>query len=152
MEWIKTALAKAIARPVKNPVVPDHKCMGQADGRQAWRQTRVQGCSASVAQGFADTLKPLPAQGEVTARPEADADIYICFAKTAPELQAHLLSDARAASPDDVAGVAEKCIRPQIRAHGNVVRETGLRGGWVDFKVCALDDTWSGLAFKKRKA
>jgi hypothetical protein len=34
---------------------------------------------------------------------------------------------------------------------GNTVRETGLRAGWVDFKVCALDATWSGLAFKRRK-
>ena len=34
---------------------------------------------------------------------------------------------------------------------GNVVRETGLAAGWVDFKVCSVDDTWSGLAFKRKK-
>ena len=34
---------------------------------------------------------------------------------------------------------------------GNVVRNTGLAAGWVDFKVCSIDDTWSGLAFKRRK-
>jgi hypothetical protein len=34
---------------------------------------------------------------------------------------------------------------------GNIVRETGLATGWVDFKVCAVDETWSGLAFKRRK-
>ena len=33
----------------------------------------------------------------------------------------------------------------------NVVREAGLDGGWVDFKVCSVDETWSGLAFKRRK-
>jgi hypothetical protein len=31
------------------------------------------------------------------------------------------------------------------------VRVTGLDEGWVDFKVCAVDTTWSGLAFKKRR-
>jgi CheY-like chemotaxis protein len=34
---------------------------------------------------------------------------------------------------------------------GNVVRSTGLAAGWVDFKVCSVDATWSGLAFKRRK-
>jgi hypothetical protein len=29
----------------------------------------------------------------------------------------------------------------------NVVRELGLKGGLVDIKVCAVDETWSGLKF-----
>jgi hypothetical protein len=30
------------------------------------------------------------------------------------------------------------------------IRETGLSLGWVDYKVCAFDATWSGLLFRKR--
>ena len=29
----------------------------------------------------------------------------------------------------------------------NVVREIGLKNGLVDVKVCAIDETWSGLKF-----
>jgi hypothetical protein len=29
----------------------------------------------------------------------------------------------------------------------NIVRELGLKGGLVDIKVCAVDETWSGLKF-----
>jgi hypothetical protein len=29
----------------------------------------------------------------------------------------------------------------------NIVREIGLRAGLVDVKVCAVDETWSGLKF-----
>jgi hypothetical protein len=29
----------------------------------------------------------------------------------------------------------------------NVVREIGLANGLVDVKVCAVDETWSGLKF-----
>jgi hypothetical protein len=29
----------------------------------------------------------------------------------------------------------------------NIVREIGLRAGMVDVKVCAVDETWSGLKF-----
>ena len=32
----------------------------------------------------------------------------------------------------------------------NVVREIGLEFGLVDVKVCAIDDTWSGLKFVRR--
>ena len=32
------------------------------------------------------------------------------------------------------------------------VREFGLAAGWVDFKICAIDETWSGLAFARRTA
>lgn len=33
---------------------------------------------------------------------------------------------------------------------GNVVRAFGLDHGLVDVKVCAIDDTWSGLKFVRR--
>jgi hypothetical protein len=32
----------------------------------------------------------------------------------------------------------------------NVVRDVGLANGLVDVKVCAIDATWSGLAFVRR--
>jgi hypothetical protein len=32
-----------------------------------------------------------------------------------------------------------------------IIRETGLSHGLVDYKICSLDDTWSGLCFAKRK-
>ena len=32
----------------------------------------------------------------------------------------------------------------------NVVRKVGLDSGLVDFKVCSIDDTWSGLKFTRR--
>lgn len=33
----------------------------------------------------------------------------------------------------------------------DVLRAELLKTGWVDNKVCAIDDTWSGLRFVKRK-
>jgi hypothetical protein len=32
-----------------------------------------------------------------------------------------------------------------------VVREAGLTAGLVDYKICAIDATWSGLLFARRK-
>jgi hypothetical protein len=30
------------------------------------------------------------------------------------------------------------------------VRSFGLAAGWVDYKICAIDETWSGLLFTRR--
>jgi hypothetical protein len=32
------------------------------------------------------------------------------------------------------------------------VRDMGLARGLVDYKVCAVDETWTGLAFAVRRA
>jgi hypothetical protein len=32
----------------------------------------------------------------------------------------------------------------------NIVREIGVKNGLVDIKVCAVDETWSGLKFVYR--
>lgn len=103
-------------------------------------------------KGFATTtLKPLPARVTFTARPERDADLFLAFAHTAAELRWHLLSIPTAtrqtmwlAWPKKASGVASDL-------DGNVVRNTGLAAGWVDYKVCSVDDTWSALAFKRKK-
>ena len=34
----------------------------------------------------------------------------------------------------------------------NIIRESGLKEGMVDVKVCAVDEIWSGLKFVYRKA
>jgi hypothetical protein len=32
-----------------------------------------------------------------------------------------------------------------------IIREFGLAHDWVDYKVCAIDEMWSGLCFARRK-
>jgi CheY-like chemotaxis protein len=149
---IKTALLRAIATPVKHPVVPDHNNWGKPTVAKLGVKPGFKVALLGSPKGFADTLQPLPASVKLTARPEPDVDIYICFAKTGAELQAHLLA-LRGADRQKTLWLAwpKKASGVKTELDGNVVRETGLRAGWVDFKVCALDDTWSGLAFKKRK-
>lgn len=149
---IKTALPKALATPVKDPVLPNHNAWGRSTADKLGIKAGFKVALLGSPKGFADTLKPLPAKVKFTARPERDADLYICFAKTERELMAHLLAVGDSAErqtmwlswPKKASGVASEL-------DGNVVRTTGLRAGWVDFKVCAIDDTWSGLAFKRRK-
>ena len=148
---IKTALPKAIAKPPKDPAVPDHNNWGKPTVAKLGVKPGSKVALVSSPKGFADSLKPWPAKVTLTARPEKDADIYICFAKSSSELQAHLLSVRNADRQTLWLAWPKKASALKTELDGNVVRETGLRAGWVDFKVCALDATWSGLAFKRRK-
>jgi hypothetical protein len=47
-------------------------------------------------------------------------------------------------------GWPKKSSRTTTDLTENVVREVGLDAGLVDVKVCAIDDTWSGLKFVRR--
>jgi hypothetical protein len=109
-------------------------------------------CLVGAPKGFAATLVPLPHGVTFTARAGPACDLFVCFVRSARELNAHLTvlgsllqrQTLWIAWPKRASGVATDL-------DGNVVRETGLAGGWVDFKICAVDDTWSGLAFKRRR-
>lgn len=39
----------------------------------------------------------------------------------------------------------------QVDTAERAVREFGLAAGLVDFKICAIDHTWSGLKFTRRR-
>jgi len=103
-------------------------------------------------KGFAATLAPLPENVTFTARPVPEADLFIAFARSGAELQAHLLALPRTINRQTLwLAWPKKASGVPSNLDGNVVRESGLAAGWVDFKVCSVDDTWSALAFKRRK-
>jgi len=88
-----------------------------------------------------------------TARPDAKVDLFLCFARSARELHAHLVSIEGIAQRQTVWLLwPKKASGTKTDLDGNVVRNTGLATGWVDFKVCSVDATWSGLAFKRRNS
>jgi hypothetical protein len=102
-------------------------------------------------EAFARTLGPLP-EG-VTLSPNLDGDdlldVIVLFTANRSELRrkftacvAHLTPAGGlwVAWPKKASGVATDLTE-------NVVRAEGLAAGLVDNKVCAVDETWSGLRF-----
>ena len=47
--------------------------------------------------------------------------------------------------PNKASGIASDLSEPHVR-------RTGLAAGLVDYKICAIDKTWSGLLFTRRKS
>ena len=102
--------------------------------------------------GFEETLGSLPEGVSLRERPDLPSRLAIWFVRSRDEFVERL---------DDVlGGVAAQgslWIAWPKKASGVpsdlsqvVVRNTGLEMGLVDYKVCSIDDTWSGLLFTRR--
>lgn len=149
---IRTALPKAIAKPVKNPVVPGDIMSARPTVGKLGVKPGYKVAVLGSPKGFVETLKPLPTKVTFTARPERSADLFLCFVRAARELNAHLVTLRDTVDRQTLWMIwPKKASGVKSDLDGNVVRETGLAAGWVDFKVCSVDDTWSGLAFKRKK-
>lgn len=109
-------------------------------------------CLLGAPRGFAPQLAPLPPGVTLSARATVPADLYIAFVQSARELDARL-AEVQPHVDRQTLWLAwpKQASRIATDLNGNVVREVGLAAGWVDYKVCAIDATWSGLAFKRRR-
>ena len=98
---------------------------------------------------YGDIVGKLPADVMVVAGPKAPLDMVHLFATTATGLAGKLRSYRAAIEPDGMIWVSwpKKSSGVATDLTDVVVRDTALPLGLVDIKVCAIDDTWSGLKF-----
>jgi hypothetical protein len=98
---------------------------------------------------YGDIVGPLPADVTVAKRLKAPLDMVHLFAMQAAGLAGKLRGCRDAIEPDGMIWVSwpKKSSGVATDLTDVVVRDTALRLGLVDIKVCAIDDVWSGLKF-----
>jgi hypothetical protein len=104
--------------------------------------------------GFLEsTLVPLPDHVDVRTRARGPLDVIVFFTKSRAELERRFGKLASALEPAGALWIAwpKRSSGVATDLDENVLREVGLPQGLVDTKVCAVDDTWSGLKFVIRK-
>ncbi|HJT15825.1 MAG TPA: DUF3052 domain-containing protein [Thermoanaerobaculia bacterium] len=81
-------------------------------------------------------------------------DLVHIFSKSAGELQKKLARLRPSIRPDAVVWVSwpKKSSKVPTDITEDVIREIALPMGFVDIKVCAVDDVWSGLKLVIRRA
>ena len=101
------------------------------------------------------SLLDLPSEVGVTwlARPGRDTAFVHLFATAGTELRQKLKRHRKAIAPDGVIWVSwpKRSSGVATDITEDVIREVALPMGLVDIKVCAVDDTWSGLKLVIRK-
>ena len=103
--------------------------------------------------GYEALLEPLPAGVRFTTRPGADVDIAHVFLTRREELAKRLLNLRKRLRADATVWVSwpKKSAGIAHTMGENAIREAALPLGFVDVKVCAVDEIWSGLKLVVRK-
>jgi hypothetical protein len=99
------------------------------------------------------TLAPLPDQVELRERARGPLDVIVFFTQSRADLERRFGKLASALDPAGALWIAwpKRSSGVETDLTEDVLREVGLPQGLVDTKVCAIDDTWSGLRFVIRK-
>jgi hypothetical protein len=153
---VTSALRGALAAaPAPKPVVP--ASLSGYSGKPLATKLGVR-AGATVAllgapEGFARLLEPLPEGARVVSRAAAGADVVVLFLRSRAELGRRFAGAAKAVAeggrlwlawPKKASGIPTDLAQDDVRAFG-------LAAGWVDYKIAALDATWSGLCFARRR-
>jgi hypothetical protein len=106
-------------------------------------------CTIGAPAAYDDIVGKLPAGVTVATVLKAPLDMVHVFATEVRGLAARLRSCRAAIAPDGMVWVSwpKKASGIVSDLTDVVVRQTALPLGLVDIKVCAIDDTWSGLKF-----
>ena len=103
-------------------------------------------------RGYDATLGPLPAGVRRVAAVRRPLDFVQCFVTGRAALEARFARLAAALAPAGMLWISwpKQAANVATDLTEDKVREVGLAHGLVDVKVCAVDETWSGLKFVRR--
>jgi hypothetical protein len=103
--------------------------------------------------GYFTLVEPLPENVKIAARPSKNTDLVHIFTSRKTELAKALNSYRGKLKPTAVVWVSwpKKAAKVPTDITEDTVREVALPLGFVDIKVCAVTDVWSGLKLVVRK-
>ena len=157
-QWsgFRSALKSAMARPVATPLVPSSVMAGYS-GTPLPKKLGIKPGTTVALLGAPDdferTLGDVPDGVEFRSQLRDACDLALWFVRSSRDLDAGI-GRISAAVPDGGIWIIwpKKTSGIQTDVSEPVVRQSGLAHGLVDFKICAVDATWSGLKFARRKS
>jgi hypothetical protein len=110
-------------------------------------------CAPGAPPNYRKLLTPLPDGIEFQSRVSKTTDIVHFFTTSKVELAKSLLAWLKVLEPDAAIWVSwpKKTSKVPTDITEDTIRAVALPMVLVDIKVCAVDDTWSGLKLVLRK-
>jgi hypothetical protein len=102
--------------------------------------------------GFTRLLVDLPANVRLSRRAAGTPDLAVWFVTSRRDLAKRIVAIGNLLDAGLWIAWPKKASGMKTDLTEGVVRDLGLAHGLVDHKVCAIDDTWSGLRFARRRA
>ncbi len=110
-------------------------------------------CVVNPPDRYWDWLAPLPDDLRIVDKPGKEGAAFVhLFEKQQKDFEKHVLMCKKGLRKDGTLWVSwpKKSSKVLTDLDENKVRNFGLQNGLVDVKVCAVDETWSGLKFVYR--
>jgi hypothetical protein len=153
---IPTAVRTALAQPPSHPVIPSSGMAAYAGVPLAKKLgLKTEGAIALVdaPAGFTQKLEPLPAGARVVENAGDSASLTLWFVRSERELRDQIQRMVPLALGGSLWIAWQKTASAGAGGLTQaLVRTIAMRVGLVDFKICSLDDTWSGLRFSLAKS
>lgn len=104
-------------------------------------------------KGYLSLLDPMPGGVRVGAQVSASTDIVHLFSTRRADVFKSLTGYRSKLAPEAAIWVSwpKKSAKIATEVTEDVIRELALPMGFVDIKVCAIDEVWSGLKLVVRK-
>lgn len=104
-------------------------------------------------EGYRDLVAPLPAGARIVGRISSNTDLVHLFVVRRAALSRALATYRQRLQPTAAVWVSwpKKSSKVPSEVSEDTVRELALPLGFVDVKVCAVTDVWSGLKLVVRK-
>jgi len=154
-EDIVTAVASALAMPPSGAGPPPAATAGYSGTPLPSKLGIKSGMRVVLVKppaGFAAIIEPLPADVALRTTNRGPRDITLWFTRSRRELERGMTRIAEAAGDARLWICWPKKTSALVADHtGDDVRRVAVAAGLVDFKVCAVDEDWSGLAFVRRQ-
>ena len=152
---VVTALASALAMPPSG-AAPTPAATAGYSGTPLPRKLGIKPGMRVVLvkppDAFAAILDPLPPDVALRTTNRGARDVTLWFTRSRRELARGMTRMGEVAGDGRLWICWPKKTSPLAADHtGDDVRRVALAAGLVDFKVCAVDEDWSGLAFVRRR-
>jgi hypothetical protein len=104
-------------------------------------------------RGYRQLLEPLPASVRFSTKVDRTTGLVHIFSTKKSQLSIALATYRNKMDPQGVIWVSwpKKSAKVPTEITEDIVREVALPLGFVDVKVCAVDELWSGLKLVVRK-
>lgn len=151
---VSAIIRQAIEAGTEDVVVPDSvfaayagkSLTGKLGIKAGYRVAHV-----GAPDAFVSALGELPAAAALVSGPDKNADLTVWFVRSAKELntQLEMIVAASKRAPVWIAWPKKGSAHEgDLTQQG--VREASMSAGMVDYKICAIDRTWSALLFTWR--
>lgn len=119
--------------------------LGIREGCRLW--------TGNASAAYRDWLAPLPPGVQLVERLDATVDLAHLFTARRAELDIELRNARRVLAPTAMLWISwpKKSSKVPSEVTEETIRELALPLGFVDVKVCAVDEVWSGLKLVVRR-